>query len=340
MTDLRGRGQGSLALLVAIILWGLAPVVTRFVLFTTPPGDVLLLRFAIGMIPLGAFLLVKRKRVRRESRDWWILLLTAALGGVGYYLPVTLGLQRVSAGTASLVLATEPVLILLFAALFLGERVKPRVLAGFFVALLGVAGLFLAAGTGFGGSLWGMTLIFLSGVAFSLYSVGVKRLSKAFSAVEVTAAIGAFGFVFLFVPFLGVTLRTVGQLSSSAWLSILYLGLLSTAGGTVLWSVGLARMEASRAGFSLNLLPVVSVLGGVFFLGEPLGVGTMVSGLLVLVGAVIAGGRRLPGGRAQDQETIVMGTPDEIVDRSVRESRPKEGQAGNHRGSAGPHRPG
>jgi drug/metabolite transporter (DMT)-like permease len=45
---------------------------------------------------------------------------------IGYNLPVTIGLQWVPASTAGLVLASEPVWLLLLAAAFLGERVTRR----------------------------------------------------------------------------------------------------------------------------------------------------------------------------------------------------------------------
>ena len=108
-----GSGAGTAAGLVAVGIWGMAPVAIRALVLQLAPLPLLVIRMGVAVVVL--------------------------LGIVGYNLPVTVGLQWVPASTAGLVLASEPVWLLLLAALFLGERVSRRCWAGALVALVGVA---------------------------------------------------------------------------------------------------------------------------------------------------------------------------------------------------------
>jgi len=60
------------------------------------------------------------------------------LGLVGYNLPVTVGLQWLPAATAGLLLATEPVWVMVLGYVFMAERAGARAWLGSAVALGGV----------------------------------------------------------------------------------------------------------------------------------------------------------------------------------------------------------
>src|SRR6202041_3544148 len=78
---------------------------------------------------------------RLRPRSAGRLLAAGVLGLVGYNLPVTLGLRWLPAATAGLLLATEPVWVLVLGRLFTGERGGVRPWLGSAGALVGGAGL-------------------------------------------------------------------------------------------------------------------------------------------------------------------------------------------------------
>src|SRR6516162_2271002 len=107
----------------AVIMWGLAPVATRAAVAHLAPLPLLTLRLiaaALVLLP-WAWPVFRRLRARSASR----LAASGLLALVGYNLLVTLGLRWLPAATAGLLLATEPVWIMLLGRVFLGERVGP-----------------------------------------------------------------------------------------------------------------------------------------------------------------------------------------------------------------------
>ena len=106
--------------LAAVCLWGLAPVATRAAVGHLPALPLLLIRLAAASLVLLPFAwpVFWRLRPRSAAR----LLAAGGLGLIGYNLPVTLGLRWLPAATAGLLLATEPVWVLVLGRLFTRER--------------------------------------------------------------------------------------------------------------------------------------------------------------------------------------------------------------------------
>jgi drug/metabolite transporter (DMT)-like permease len=78
------------------------------------------------------------------------------------------------------------------------------------------------------------------------------------------------------------------HLPLEAVISIIFLGILGTALGHWFWQLGVARIGASRAGIFLYLEPIATTIVAVPYLGEPLGVITIIGGLAVLLGVWIS----------------------------------------------------
>ena len=74
----------------------------------------------------------------------------------------------------------------------------------------------------------------------------------------------------------------------------LYLAVVVTALGYVVWNWALARVPAPRAAIFLNIQPIVGALLGTLLLGEPITPFTVLGGVLVVTGLAVAFG---PGAR-------------------------------------------
>src|SRR5690242_6178368 len=103
----RGAAAGTASGLVAITMWGLAPVATRALVLQLAPLPLLVLRVALAaVVLLPVAVPVLRRFVRSEGGRGGgrvpRLVAAGLLGMVGYNLPVTLGLRWVPASTAAL----------------------------------------------------------------------------------------------------------------------------------------------------------------------------------------------------------------------------------------------
>jgi drug/metabolite transporter (DMT)-like permease len=297
-----GSGAGTAAGLTAVGIWGMAPVATRALVLQLAPLPLLVVRMAVAAVVLLPWC---GPVLRRPGREY-LPRLTAAglLGMVGYNLPVTIGLQWVPASTAGLVLASEPVWLLLAAA-FLGEPVSRRCWAGAAVALAGVAVL---AGPGVlssrGGTreLAGVSLIALGTLLFGAYTLMLRPLSRACGPAPATAASTVAGSLFC-AAFAGtVTSGQLGGLPAAAWGELAFLAVGSNVVGMLAWNLAVSRLPGQRASLLLYLEPLVSVAGAVVLLGERLSASLAAGGALVLGGIAATwtpGPRGKPGSSGQ-----------------------------------------
>lgn len=122
--------------LIAVCLWGLAPVATRSLVSELAPLPLLTLRQLLAAGVLLPWAVPALRRI--DAPDLPRLIAAGLLGMVGYNLPVTVGLQWLPASSAGLLLATEPVWVLVIGLVFLAERAGLRIVLGTGVALAGV----------------------------------------------------------------------------------------------------------------------------------------------------------------------------------------------------------
>jgi drug/metabolite transporter (DMT)-like permease len=287
-TKVRPGGVG--AGLIAVCLWGLAPVATRSLVSELAPLPLLTLRQLLAAGVLLPWAVPALRRI--DARDLPRLIAAGLLGMVGYNLPVTVGLQWLPASSAGLLLATEPVWVLVIGLVFLAERAGLRIVLGTGVALAGVAVIAgpaaLSPGSGTRAAA-GAALVLLATLAFGGYTVVLRPLSEKYGPVSATAASSVAGAL----PYLALvgTIWPPPRLSPPAWGEMLFLALGSTVAGMLLWNRAIVRGGSTRISRLLYLEPVVSVLGAMAFLGERATAAVLAGGVLVIAGVTTTASR-------------------------------------------------
>lgn len=276
------------AILVAVVLWGLAPVATRYLVLNADPLGVLGIRFALcSLCYLPVLPWLRLGTAEWSRRSLWLLAACGIIGVVGYNVPMTLGIRDVHAGFAGILLSTEPLWIALLSVAVLKHRLTAPLAWGLAVAFAGVVTLSVGNGLTVSTSMFGgAALVLLGAFMWGAYSVAVGPLVRRYGALRVSAVTMWIGTV----PLLAIC--TAGMLSTSldgfGWLVLFLYGLGPNLVGMLLWNYGLSRVPGPQAGLLLNLYPVVSVAGGVLLLDEPLTLTTLVGGLIVLVGLLLS----------------------------------------------------
>ncbi len=279
---------------LAVSLWGLAPVATRAVVSHVAPLAVLVLRLGLAALVLLPWAVPVFRRLRPRSAGR--LLAAGVLGLVGYNLPVTVGLQWLPASTAGLLLATEPIWVMVLGCAFLAERFGARAWAGSVIALCGVgllAGPGALAGAAGHRAAAGAGFVLAGTLAFGAYTIVLRPLSQAYGAVPATAASTVVG-ALPYLVFAGtLSAPRLAQLPPSVWGELGFLALGSTVAGMLLWNQAVLAAGSARVSLLLYLEPAVSVAGAVILLGEHLTLAMIGGGLLILAG-VTAAGHALP----------------------------------------------
>ncbi|MFO7986954.1 MAG: DMT family transporter [Desulfatiglandaceae bacterium] len=282
-----------LELIFTAIFWGGTFVAGRIVAPEVGPFSAAFLRFLTASVCLLA--LNWRSYgggMSLPDRRLLISLILLGLTGVfSYNVFFFMGLERIEAGRASLIIANNPVFIALFNALIFRERLYPLAVAGILLSLTG-AGIVITRGNMVhaleGGVGPGELFMFGCVLSWSAYSlIGRRVLIRLTPLVSVTWA-SVLGMAALAPPACMEGLFSeIGTLSAPAWMGILYLGIFGTVAGFVLYYRGIREIGPARASQFINLVPVSAILMAALILDEPLTPSLMVGGLLVLTGITL-----------------------------------------------------
>jgi drug/metabolite transporter (DMT)-like permease len=248
-------------------------------------AEVLALRFGLAA-PLLWLLVFARGRPQLPRSA---VIRALAMGAVGYALQATLffaALARIPAGLTALLLYLYPALVTAGAVL-LGRHVAARAtVVGLALGLVGTA-LVLglpaerpdAVGVAFGlaAAFW-----------YSGYILVGERVLTDLEPLP-TAALVVTGAAVSFAVVGGLVMGDVdvGSVSPRAWLAALGVALLATVVAITAFFAGVSLVGATWASIASSWEPVCTVLLGVLLLGEPLGIGTVLGGLLVVGGGVV-----------------------------------------------------
>lgn len=276
------------AVLFAVFCWGLAPVATRYLLTVITPVQLVLARYCLSAL-LFLPVLVVLKQQSWSRRDLGYAFLCGLANIIGYNLCVTYGLQRIPAGMASIIIATEPIWMALISLLVFRERSHWVVWLGFAGSLVGMALLIGGNAGGFSATtLLGAGFTLFATVMWGVYSLALRPISKKYGAPTSTGITVIFGTVPLLAFFQPVIVGRIIMLSRVEWLALLFLVVGSTVLAMILWNYALLHVPGTTAGLFMYLVPCVGVAGGVLFLGEPLAANTLLGGFLIIAGVAIA----------------------------------------------------
>jgi drug/metabolite transporter (DMT)-like permease len=273
----------------ANLVYATSYVATRLVLDDVPPALLALLRCVVG----GVFLVPAARLLEPAAPlargDGWRILWMGVFGFAGAFALGTWGIAHSTATNAALLIIVEPVSIMLLSPAILGERLTRREKMGAALALLGTVLVVVNGIPGVTHALaphWrGDLLLVLSGLAYGSYSLIGRDVLLRRGPLDATARSIAWGALAV-VPLAAAEWLAGARPipSGGAVLGTLYLGVIITAGGYLLWNWALGRVEASRAAVFITVQPITGALLGVVFLHEALTVFTVAGAGLVVAG--------------------------------------------------------
>ena len=269
-----------------VLAWASAFVGIRAVGASYGPGALSLGRLLVGVVALGAMLLLSRRRwVAPTMREWGFL----ALCGVAWFAVYNVALNdaetRIDAGTTAMLVNVGPVLIALFAGLLLGEGFPRWLIVGALVAFSGA--VLVGAATADGSAdLLGVVLCLAAAVTYAIGVLAQKPVLRRLPGLQVTFTACAIGAVAC-LPFAPSLVDTVASAPVEATLGVAYLGLVPTALAFSTWAYALARMDAGRLGVSTYVVPPITVVMSALLLGEFPPWLAILGGAVCLIGVAI-----------------------------------------------------
>jgi drug/metabolite transporter (DMT)-like permease len=278
-------------ILLPIIFWAFAFPFIKIGLEELSPINLTIMRlFLVCAVFLFLIGIMPKKFSPLHKKDIPSLFLLGFLGVVLYHLGLNYGEVYISASAASLIIATIPVFTVIFATLLLREQVTKKIAIG---VPLSLGGVIIISLTGTSGDPFEITYlsaavaVLISALVGAGYTIAGKKMLQRFSALSLTVYAFLFGCLGL-LPFLSTSLITeVASLSLRGWGAVLFLAILPTVVGYVLWYVALEMKTASEISVFLYFIPVLSTLFSYFLFHEQITGMFLLGGILVIAGLVI-----------------------------------------------------
>jgi drug/metabolite transporter (DMT)-like permease len=275
------RSLGPLAAFLCVsLVWGSTYLGIRVALESFPP----FLLGAIRFLGAGAVLfLVARLRGEPSPRavEWGSALLTGALFFVVGNGLVNIAEQSVSSGLVSVLVATMPLWVTIFARVF-GASVSMGEVAGVALGLVGVVVLNL--GGELRASPTGAACALLAPMGWGLGSLASQRLALPAGNMRTAAQMLAGGAA-MFVVSLAMGERMGGAMSARTVGAAVYLCLFGSLLGFSAYSYLLKNTRPAVATSYAYVNPLIAVLLGILLAGEKFGA-TSIAGAAIVLAAV------------------------------------------------------
>jgi O-acetylserine/cysteine efflux transporter len=274
-----------LAIAVAVI-WGMGFVVAKAAMSHFSPILLMALRFTLTALCLVWFF---RPPPELYKSLFWISLVSAAL----QYSLTFNGLRGIDASTAALLVQLEVPFGLLLAWLLLGERVSARQGIGMIVAFGGA--LLIIGEPRLSGDLIYAFMVIGGAFTWAVGQIMIKKLGNL-GGFRLISGVALFATPQLYLASWLLERDQVVQIetaSVNAWGAVVYLGLVMTALAYAIWYRLLGQYNVNQVMPFLLLLPVTSVFGGIFFLGESLTLKIALGGCLAIAGVAMITIQRL-----------------------------------------------
>lgn len=279
------RDGTAWALVVAtVVLWATAFPAIRVALESFGPIGLSFARTGVAAVALlaGAPIFGVRRPGREDLRQ---IVLCAATGTAAYQLLLNAGERTVTAGTASLIIATAPVYSVVIAGRLLGEHLPTRRWIGLAVALGGTSLVAVAGPDGLSISS-GAVIVLAAAVVQGIYHVAQRPLLRTYTGYEVATYAMVAG-TLMMLPGAPFAVSDALDSSRSSLFAVAFLGIGPSAIGFVTWAIAVGRLEVSRPALALYAVPAVAILVTWWWLDELPTVLAVIGGIVSIVGVAV-----------------------------------------------------
>jgi drug/metabolite transporter (DMT)-like permease len=260
--------QAHFALLVVNLLYGANHVLAKGVMPQfLDPNTFILLRVS-GAVVLFWILLLSQKRKPIDRSDYWRFLAAGLFGVAINQLFFFHGLNLSSALNAGIIMALNPIMVVVIAAFVTRERFTVSKFTGISIGAVGAILLTLSSGSLPGASSLGDLYLLINALSYAFYLVLSKPLLVKYSPIQVITYVFTIGLILLLLfPPTWSNLASVDfqQIPAGAWYKIAYVIIGVTFLTYLLTIFGLKYVSATVSAAYIYTQPVMVMFFTVLF---------------------------------------------------------------------------
>lgn len=277
-----------LSVLGALILWSSSFVAIKFAYATYPPITLAVVRFTVATLILGALTLLPQNRVRLEKKDLFTVAVCGLTGIMAYAVLQNIAMQWTSASSATLIIASYPIITLLMESLIYKTKLSAVKIIAILIAIAGVVILsYVKSESRVKGELFGILLLIIAGVVWAVYNFMTKKVVNRYPPITLLFYTTLFGTIFM----LPLALIERAQWQAPTLLSfsmMMFLGVFCSVIAFLLYNHGLKTMAPSTITSMLNLIPIFGVFFSWLLLGEQVTPRKFIGGAIVILGVMLS----------------------------------------------------
>lgn len=289
-TGISNNAKALIAGITANVIWGFSFMATRIALGYTGVHMLLSLRFIASFLIMFVLAAAGIGKVNFKGKPVGLLLLMALCEPVIYFFAETYGVKFTTSSFSGLMISLIPITTALLSVVVIREHLTLKRFLWILCSVLGVILISVKQTSEGTISVKGIICLLIAIISASFFSILSRTLAGRFTSFERTFIMMLMGCI----CFTGTALienRTdyipafaAAVTEPHVILPVLFLSLICSVTAFFCMNYAMTYLEVNRVVVFANITPVVSVIAGVLFLGEPFSAIFLVGIILILLG--------------------------------------------------------
>lgn len=269
-----------------VIAWGFDYVPAKWGLEIMSPLGLLFLKYAIGVMVMIAFLLIKHKRPSIRKKDIPIFFVCALFGEILYFGSEYTAMDYIPVSLLTIILGFVPVLSIVIERVLFKRKQSKTVIFGIIAC---VAGVILVIGTDFNvifqGRGIGYLLAFCAVFCWNIYNFITSSIQQYDS---VTLSFNQMMCsIILAAPVAIHQMPPAEEFSGLVIAGLLWIGIIDSGFGFLIFVYGLQKLGPTTSALYSDFLPVTTTFFGAIFLKESITLLQVIGGIVVVASAFV-----------------------------------------------------
>lgn len=279
--DSRKRNM-YLMMTALVFAWGLEYIFAKQALDIMEPLTLVFFKYLVGLAVAVVIKLKTEGKGLFRKKDIPIFLFCALFGEIGYFYFEYSAMGFLPVSLVTIVLAFVPALSIVIDKALFKKKTTKKMTAGIFLSVIGIA---LVIGVDyhilFQGRIIGYLLAFGAVVTWNLYNFLTASLHESYGSATLTFNQIVCSLLMVW-PYALTHLPAKESITAGVVGGVLYLGLLSTGVGFIIYVKSLNVLGPTVTAIFSNFLPITTTLFGWLILKETISVFQMAGGALVI----------------------------------------------------------
>lgn len=272
-----------LLMVLLVFSWGLEYIFAKQALKVMEPLTLVFFKYLIGLAVTAAIKLKMEGKSLIRKKDLPIFIFCAIFGEVGYFYFEYSAMGYLPVSLVTIVLAFVPALSIIIDKALFKKKTTKKMTAGIFLSIIGIA---LVIGVDwhilFQGRIVGYLLAFGAVIAWNLYNFLTASLHDRYGSATLTLN-QTICSLLMVLPYAIGHMPDPGSVTVGVIGGILYLGILSTGIGFIIFVRSLYVLGPTVTAIFSNFMPVTTTLFGWLILKETILPVQMLGGAIVIV---------------------------------------------------------